>query len=171
MRYKLIVTVIVGSVFLLSNGNSPPAHAVPPAPPTDACSLLTEAQVSAVLGVSAGTGQRVMPNSPAVCGWEVPGETSLDRKRVVLSIYTQMGSLTPVDRFNNAKRPIAAKNITKEPVSGVGDDAVSVTTSGFGTGLIFRKGSSAFDVRVYGFPLDQIKAKEKTLALDIITKL
>jgi hypothetical protein len=127
--------------------------------------------VSAVLGVSVAAGQRVMPKSPAICGWEVPSETSPDRKRVVLSIYTQIGSLTPIDRFNNAKKPIAVKGVTKEPVSGVGDDAVSVTTSGFGTDLIFKKGASAFDVRVYGFPLDQVKAREKTLALDIIAKL
>jgi hypothetical protein len=80
-----------------------------------------------------------------------------------------MGSRTPTDRFNTAKMPV--QGITKTPVSGVGDDAVSVTTPGVGTGLIFRKGASAFDVRVYGFPLDEIKAKEKTLALDLIAKL
>lgn len=143
--------------------------AAPPAQPTDACALLTQAQVSGVLGVSVGAGQRVMPNSAALCGWEVPGDKGMDRKRVVVSIYTQIGHLTPVDRFNHAKTPM--KGITKEPVSGVGDDAVSATTPGFGTGLIFRKGASAFDVRVYGFPLDQVKAKEKTLALDVIARL
>jgi len=47
----------------------------------------------------------------------------MDRKRVVLSICTQIGSLNPVERFNNAKTPI--KSITKVPVTGVGDDAIS----------------------------------------------
>jgi hypothetical protein len=63
------------------------------------------------------------------------------------------------------------QGITKTPVSGVGDDAISITTPGMGTGLTFRKGASALDVRVYGFPLDQIKAKEETLARGIIAKL
>jgi hypothetical protein len=140
-----------------------------PAPLTDACALLTQAQVSQVLGVAVGAGQRISPNNASICGWEIPGDKGTDRKRVLLSIYTQIGHLTPVDRFNNAKKPI--EGITKEPVSGVGDDAVSVTTPGFGTGLIFKKGESAVDVRVYGFPIDQVKAKEKTLALDVIATL
>jgi hypothetical protein len=57
--------------------------------------------VTAVLAVSVGAGEKIEPNS-ALCGWDVPGEKRLDRKRVVLSIYTQIGSLTPIRRFNNA---------------------------------------------------------------------
>jgi hypothetical protein len=136
------------------------------APPSDACSLLTQAQVSGVLGISAGAGKHIFPNTASSCGW---GQEGPGGKRVVVSIYTQIGSLTPIDRFNNAKKPF--QGVTKTPVSGVGDDAVSVTTPGFGTGLIVRKGASAFDVRVYGFPLDQINAKEKTLSLDVIARL
>lgn len=173
MQSKLIVAAIMGTAFALcvGTGRSAPRRTppTPPAPPTDACALLTQAQVSAALGVSVGAGQRVMPNTATICGWQVPGESSMSRKRVVASIYTQLGSRTPVDRFNTAKTPI--KGITKTPVSGVGDDAIYATTPGLGTGLIFRKGASAFDVRVYGFPPEQIKEKEKTLALDIIGKL
>lgn len=139
------------------------------APPTDACSLLTPAQVSAVLGVSVGAGEKLVPNSTALCGWEVPGQNGMDRKRVVLSIYMQLGRMTPIQRFNNAKTPI--KGITKVPASGIGDDAIFATTPGFGTGLIFRKGDAAFDLRVYGFPLDQIEAKEKALAQNVLAKL
>lgn len=133
------------------------------APPTDACALLTQAQVSSVLGASVGAGQHLGANS--LCGWGQMGG-----KRVVLSMYTQMGSMTPVQRFNNAKNT-PVKGIIKTPVSGIGDDALYMTTPGLGTGLFFRKGSAAFDLRVYGFPLEQIKEKEKTLALNIIGKL
>jgi hypothetical protein len=136
------------------------------APPSDACSLLTQAQVSSILGISVGAGQHPFPNSTSICGW---GQTGFEGKRVVVSIYKQMGSRTPTDSFNSAKTPV--QGITKTPVPGIGDDAVFVTTPGLGSGLIFRKGASAFDVRVYGFPLDQLKAKEKTLALDLIAKL
>jgi len=135
------------------------------APPTDACALLTQAQVSSVLGTSVEAGQRLAPSQPSLCAW---GKAF--GKRVVLSIYTQMGSMTPVQRFNNAKNT-PVKGIIKTPVSGIGDDALYMTTPGLGTGLFFRKGSAAFDLRVYGFPLDQLKEKEKTLALDILGKL
>ena len=155
--------IVVASIFLgLAIGLASSANA---APPTDACALLTQAQVSAVLGVSVGAGQRLAPGQPALCGWGQMGG-----KRVVLNIYTQMGSISPVERYNLAKNS-PVKGIVKTPVSGIGDDAVYMTTPGFGTGLFFRKGSAAFDLRVYGFPLDQLKQKEKTLALDMIGKL
>jgi hypothetical protein len=170
MQSKTIFAAILVAGFVLGTGSSPTAHgAPPPAPPSDACTLLTQAQVSAVLGVSVGVGEHVVPTSSSICGWAQSGGGNHMDKRVVVSIYVPIGSLTPADRFNNAKKPI--QGIVKTPVSGVGDDAVSVTTPGFGTGLIFRKGNSAFDVRVYGFSANETKAKEKTLALDVIAEL
>ena len=164
--WKSAVGRILGGALLLAMSSMRASYA---APPTDACSLLTAAQVSAILGASVGAGEKILPNSAAFCGWEVPGQKNSDRKRVVLNIYIQMGSRTPVQRFNTAKTPI--QGITKEPVTGVGDDAIFATTPGFGTGLIFRKGNAAFDLRIYGFTVEQIKAKEKTLALDVLAKM
>lgn len=163
MKFK---PTLAAAVFVLVAVGARTASATPP---TDACSLLTADQISATLGVPVGPGEKIVPTSTSLCGWEVPNQKGVDRKRVVLSIYTQMGSATPAQRFNRAKTPM--QGITKEPVTGVGDDAVFVTTPGFGTGLIFRKGDAAFDLRVYGFPIDQIKAKEKKLADCVIQKL
>ena len=122
--------------------------------------------MNGVLGITAGAGQHLFPSNPSICGW---GQQGASGRRVLVSIYTQLGKLTPTDRFNAAKTPV--QGIPKTPVSGVGDDAISVATPGVGTGLIFRKGSSAFDVRVYGFAPDETQAKEKTLALAVIAKL
>jgi hypothetical protein len=170
MATKAIIAAILGVAFVLGAGSSPSADGgTPPAPPSDACALLTQAQVSAVLGVSVGAGQRIVPTSSSICGWTQSNDTTHGDKRVVVSIYVPLGHLTPTDQFNNVKKPI--QGIVKMPVSGVGDDAILVTTPGFGTGLIFKKGSSVFDVRVYGFSDEQTKAKEKALALDIIAKL
>jgi hypothetical protein len=66
--------------------------------------------------------------------------------------------------------PVNFKGISKISVSGIGDDAVYGTAAGLGT-LSVKKGNSAFVVHVYGFPLDQIESKEKTLALEILSKL
>jgi len=164
----MIATAFV-FILLLSFGISRPVHAMPPAPPTDACSLLTEDQVKAVLGLAVGAGQHIVPNNSSLCGWEQPGQSGASRKRVLVSIYVPLGKLSPIDRFNAAKTPV--NGITKTPVSGVGDDAIYATTPGVGIGLIFKKADSAFDVRVYGFADDETKAKEKTLAGDIIAKL
>lgn len=127
------------------------------APPTDACSLVTAAQVSAALGVPIGAGERIVPSSPKLCGFGGAGAA----KRVVTAIITP-------DMFDHEKHPL--QGIKEEQLSGVGDDAHYMTTPGFGTGLSVKKGSFAFKVRVYGFPLEQVEQKEKTLAQEILAK-
>jgi hypothetical protein len=64
--------------------------------------------------------------------------------------------------------PVPLKGVTKAPVSGVGDDAVYVTTGG-STGL--TKGSFVFQIRVYSSPPDQVKAQEMALAKEVLTKI
>ena len=88
-------------------------------------------------------------------------------KGVLIEILGPMGSKTPVDRFNTVKMPVP--RIVKTPVSGLGDDAVYVETSG--AALYVKKGDFVFQIRVHGFPLEEIKAKEKTLAVDVMAKL
>lgn len=127
------------------------------ATPTDACSLLTSPQVSAELGVQIGPGERVVPSSPKMCGF---GGASA-AKRVVVSIIT-------AEMFAQEKHPL--QGIQEEQAAALGDDAHYMTTPGFGTGLSVLKGGAAFKVRVYGFPIEQIKQKEKTLAQQILAK-
>jgi hypothetical protein len=165
VRLRTIVAAIVGSLFTILIGSSMSAGEGA----TDGCSLLTPAQVSAVLGVSVGAGQHILPSSPAGCGWAQPSDSNHSGKRVVLDIWGPIGKLTPGERFTNGKKPVAG--IPKTPISGVGDDAYYITTPGLGTGLNVKKGTSVFQVRVYGFSLDQIKAMEKSLAQNAIAKL
>jgi len=160
MRWKRLLAGTTGT--LLSFCAVSPAWAHPPTPPGDACSLLTQARVSAVLGVAVGAGERVVPSSPLMCGWAQPGGPTATSKKVVVAIIT-------VDQFTHEKSPLPGIAETSE--SGIGDEAHYMTTPGFGTGLSVKKGNYAFKVRVYGYPLDQIKAMEKTLAQDILAKL
>lgn len=132
------------------------------APPTDACSLLTPAQVGSVLGISVSSGGPLSPNMKAICGWPAPGGAE-PPKRVMVNIAN-------VRVFAGAKMGLAGKDEVITPLSGVGDEAF-YDTVGMGTALFVRKGNFAFSVRVYGFPPDQIKAKEKVLAQDVLAKL
>jgi hypothetical protein len=154
-RYSEILLFAVLAVFAACMSH--PTYA---APPTDACSLLTQAQVSAVLGVNVGPGQNL---TPKMCHWSEPGQTGPKRKGAMLV-------LQDAQAFAYAKMPVG-NGITKVPVSGIGDDAVYGTTPGFPTVLTVKKGNLTFVVHVSGFPDDQIKAKEKTLALDVLAKL
>ena len=152
MNRNIVLKMVLGTFFLTAMSSMQVAQA---APPTDACALVTPAQVGAVLGFTVGAGEHIVPSSTTLCGFG--SDTAM--KRVVTAIIK-------VTMFTNEKTPF--KGITKESASGIGDEAHYITTPGFGTGLSVRKGNFAFKVRVYGFPLEQIKAKEKALALNAL---
>ena len=130
----------------------------------DPCSLLTSAQVGAALGTQVGDGKHL---ASTVCEWaeSQPG----GRKKLDVTLLTERG-------FAAAKTPVGGI-ITKTPVSGVGDDAVFGTTGKVSAGMSVKKGGIMFTVRVLGVPLDQpqavndVQAKEKALALQIVSKL
>ena len=168
MNFKLQLAVILGAFVVFVVGYSRVAYA---APPNDACSLLTPAQVSAALGISVPAGTHLNPvdtkNSvdTKTCGWPAwPKSAVPPIKRATLTI------LGP-NEFVSMKMPVPAKGVVKTPVKGVGDDAVYITTGGTLTALTVKKGKVAFEVRVYGSTIEQVKAAEKTLAEDIVAKL
>jgi hypothetical protein len=131
----------------------------------DACSLLAQSQVSGALGTSVSAGTPI--SGPASCQWMGQG------KWATLTITQPLGGKSAIDRFN-AGRARTLPGITVEPVSGAGDEAYFVffsNTSHAGLGLVVRKGSSAFEIRVYGFDVDKAKPVAKTLAADVAGKM
>ena len=128
----------------------------------NACTLLTTAQVTAALGTAVEAGVPLVASNPTSCGWAPPQGPRIDAKKVTVQLST-------LKSFEASKRPM--NGIEKTPLSGVGDDAIYVTTPGFGTGLNVRKGNSAFQVRVGGFKPDKEKEIEKVLAIEILKKL
>ena len=68
------------------------------------------------------------------------------------------------------KAPPAGAGVETTPVNGLGDDAFYLKTAGE-TMLYVKKAKLEFFVLVHGFPVDQVKTKEKTLAQQILTKL
>jgi hypothetical protein len=129
------------------------------AAPTDPCSLLTDAQVNTALGVTAtskATGK--------ICRWATPGGRGGVSPAVVLTMQDAKA-------FDFAKAPSTSPNLTKTPVTGVGDDAVFNTIGSVTATLTVKKGDTYFEVHVYGFPLEQTRTLEKTLAQNAVAKL
>jgi hypothetical protein len=124
MSLKTTVALMIGAFLMLFACTSAFATG------DDARSLLTQAQVGTVLGVSVGVGQHpsdemhISPSNPAndrlACTWYEPGKNTLVAKRVSLIIFGTMGSVTPAQRFNTLKTPMSGT--TKATVTGVGDD-------------------------------------------------
>ena len=124
--------------------------------PTDACKLLTQAQVSHVLGVNVGAGAAIGKTG---CGWEASGGENI---RLAITVHDATA-------WDMMKTPIA--NIPKVPASGIGDDAFYATVSTLTT-LSVKKGKVAFVLHLYGIedPAKQ-KSMARALALDVIAHL
>jgi hypothetical protein len=155
MNSKHSIALVIGALFVLVACSSRPAYAAP-----DPCSLLTQAQVSAALGVEVGAGRLVVPK---LCEWTAAGQSTAGAKRLLVTLQDPR-------TFVYAQMQVG-HGITKTPVSGVGDEAVSGTTPGLATVLTVKKGNVVFVVHIFGLPNDQTKEKEKTLALEILSKL
>ena len=135
------------------------------AAPGDACMLLTDMQVSTALGVTVAAGTPI--GSPTSCQWAGKG------KIATLTANNTIAGKSAFDRFDAGKTS-NLPGITVEPISGVGDDAYYVYYSGTtrsGLGLVVKKGRSAFEVRVYGFEIDQAKTIARTLAQNVAGRL
>jgi hypothetical protein len=149
------------------------AHGAPP----DPCSLLTTAQINAVLkGLTVGPGRHLGAN---VCVWVEPGQSVANGKGVLLRVLGQVGSMTPVQQFHNIKTPVPgffppAYATVKTPVRGLGDDAVFERV-GYGVPeLSVRKGGNVFQVSIHGMAANQIgkvEAEEKALAQQVVARL
>lgn len=155
---RTIAALFITSIF----SGAPSMFVVGAVQSGDACALLTQAQVGAALGVSVEPGKPIVAGNPRVCGWAPPGGPKIDGKKLTLTLMTTKS-------FEVGKTPV--EGIPKEPLSGVGDEAIYITTSGFGTALNVRKGNAAFQLRVGGFKGQQEKDIEKTLARDVLAKM
>ncbi len=95
-------------------------------------------------------------------------------KRVLLHIVGSVGTLTPAEQFNTIKMPLPVKGITKTPLSNVGDDAVYGIAGASAPELTVKKGNFVFQIRIQGLPrnqINEIEAKEKALAQEVLAKL
>jgi hypothetical protein len=154
MRYKTPGSFLASLVILAA---AVPTYAAPSA--SDACSLLTQAQVTSALGASVGAGAWVAPTFKTTCTWRAaPGG----------GYVTLM--MEGLDAFQSGKVAYV-KTIVITPVSGIGDDAYYLAV-GSNVGLIVKKGTAAFKVAVYGQEsLDQKEAIEKVLAAQVVPEL
>ncbi len=137
------------------------------APQPGACTLLTEAQVTAALEVKSLPGKPPFPNANTMCMWSDDPGGAITNRRVTLSLMRQAA-------FDLVK---GNSRIKKEPVSGIGDEAYYQLFGSDSPALVVRKGSSAFNIRILNglkfkpFAMDQVKAKEADLAKDAVAKL
>lgn len=135
---------------------------------TDACALLTAAQVSASAGFPVGAGTHVTPTFVKTCTWTGPSGGGTQ----IVTLNLQTGSF-----FDGAKRQSAIGAAAGGPgvlalkPAGVGDDSFFIV-EGTQVMLWVKKGGNAFKLAVYKeIPVDQKEAIELALAKQVVPRL
>jgi hypothetical protein len=174
MRPKTSVAAVIVAIFILAAATVPSASA---GPPDDACSLLTQAQVTAALGVAVGAPHQ----STAImktCTWIQADAGLIGGKSVQVILRTaddhdkNKAQMNQANAIAKEKKGGAEHAPTVAPIGGLGDDAYYTTTGRTAT-LSVKKGNVGFNVAVNAsdFSLDKTKALEKTLAEQALSKL
>ena len=133
---------------------------------TDACTLVTQAQLSAALGVPMDAGKHTTPTYVKTCTWVPTGGATKSLKFVTLNLESANG-------FEGGKSLVtASKDVVVTPASGIGDDAYYAVFGGKIVNLMVKKGNVSFKLAIYGSSdTDKAMAMEKTIAQGVVSKL
>jgi hypothetical protein len=147
LRALVVYTVLPGGLSLI-------AHAAT----TDACAVLTPAQIQSVLGVAVDPGQPILPTNHTSCKWLQSGVDPFKAKTVILSIKST--------RAYEMGKGLNSGRFTMTPVSGIGEEAYLTSGSiSYGAVISVRKSGGAFTITVRGYPdVATIAEKDKALA-------
>ncbi len=165
-------------VAVLTLSHPAPGRAAAPRPaampdPVNACSLLTAAEVSSVIGIKSLPGQNPPPpfkggdSITAMCTFAATPDAGMGDPKVLITVLSPNAAT-----FNDA---MTLPGATRTPVPGIGDKAVFVTFKAPGAVpyLAVRKGDGAFEIRVSGAKssLTQKQAMETALAKIAVGRL
>jgi hypothetical protein len=133
---------------------------------TDACTVLTPAQVGAAVGIPVTDGKHVTPTYVKTCVWNVSGNSSTR----FVSLYLQTAAAYDGGKQMASAMIAGRKGAAVKSVS-VGDDGYYFVT-GDQVGLLVKKGGASFKVAVYAkLSIEQKEAMELTLANEALAKL
>jgi len=151
-----------------ATATSPGRTVASPVASTDACSLLSAADVSKAIEAKSLPGEPLGDSNVNSCIWSDDPNHSLDSRRVTLSMNSS------VARFESVKS--RGGHIAIVPLSGVGDDAYYEIVDPVAI-LQVRKASVVMTIRVLNgsklapFTVEQEKAKEAELGRAAVGRL
>ncbi len=166
MRSRSSLNAIRIFVLMVGAAAAPCAGA---ASASDACSLLSQAQLSAALAVQMDAGKYVTPGFTRTCTWAPSSGATAAIK--FFTLYLQAA-----DGFDAGKGMLQmgqGKGLAVvTSLSGVGEDAYYASFGSNITSLFVKKGNVAFKLTWYGATApEKVMAVEKTLALQVLSKL
>jgi len=133
---------------------------------TDACTILTPAQIGAAVGVPVSDGKHVTPTYVKTCTWNGSGGSKVK----AVTLYLQTAAAYDGGKRMAGQMVAASKGAAVKPAS-VGDDGYYFV-AGDQVGLLVKKGDISFKVTVYAtLPVEKKEAMELTLAKEALAKL
>lgn len=133
---------------------------------TDACTLLTPAQVGAAVGTSVAAGKHVTSSYVKTCTWNASGSSNVK----FVTLYLQTAAAYDGGKQMARQMAAASKEGAVKSAS-VGEDGYFFV-AGSQVGLLVKKGGASFKVAVYAtLPVDKKEAMELTLAKEVLAKL
>jgi hypothetical protein len=133
---------------------------------TDACTVLTPAQIGSAVGVPVSEGQHVTPTFVKTCTWTASGSSKVK----AVTLYLQTAASYDGGKQMAGQMAASAKGAAFKPAS-VGDDGYYFV-AGDQVGLLVKKGGVSFKVAIYAtLPVDTKEAMEMTLAKQALAKL
>lgn len=134
---------------------------------SDACAVLTAAQVGAAVGTAVQAGQYVTPTFTRTCTWTPSGKSDVR----AVTLYLQTATAFDGGKRMAAMMAGASGGKGKVQSAGIGDDSYYFV-AGTQVGLLVKKGSMSFKVAIYAtLPVDKKEAMELTLAKEALAKL
>ena len=159
MSTRALATPWVASLLLCAAAIPSAAHAE-----TDACMVLSPAQVGAAAGVAVSEGKHVTPTFVKTCTWSASGQSEVK----FITLYLQ--SAAAYDGGKRMAAQMAAGGASVTPAA-VGDDAYYFV-AGDQVGLLVKKGEVSFKVSVYAtLPVARKEAMELALAREALARL
>jgi len=133
---------------------------------TDACTVLTTAQVSTAIGMPVGAGTHVTPTFVKTCTWNPSSSSEVS----AVTLYLQTVAAYDGGKHMASLMAAGSKDASVQPVA-VGDDAYYFI-AGDQVGLLVKKGSASFKATVYArLPVGKKQAMELALARAALAKL
>lgn len=133
---------------------------------TDACAVLTPAQIGAAVGVPVSDGKHVTPTNVKTCLWNPSGRSNVR----FVSLYLQTAEAYDGGKQMAGRMVAGHKGAAVIPAK-VGDDGYYFI-AGDQVGLLVKKGGASFKITVYAkLSIEQKKAMELTLANAALAKL
>lgn len=167
MNSRLRFWLVTAAFLIFGASSAPIAYA---APPTDACKLLTKAQIKSATGAAVSDGSHPMATFKKMCTWSGSGKGAGSITRITLNLESAASYQSAKAMLQAvASSPQAGINMT--PAPGIGDDAM-FSSMGSYTKLIVKKGDVVLQIVVYSnVPIEKKRDIEKALAARAISNL